>query len=231
MISNVRAVFLALIAVFGLATPVSAAPNDIVVIITNQDYAGTVPKVEYAERDGEAIAKAARDVMQVPPDRIVHVKNLTYAGFLDWFGADGEGGAELERLKAKLGRDSNIVFYYSGHGMPAKRSKASDPEPVLLPVDTSPARADRFGMPTSVVRKALLTMQREKASDGRVILILDACFSGSSGGGRRDECCANFPVRRQGRRAAPRRTCGIRPRTGGQLGPRAPAWHIHRWRS
>jgi len=179
-----RSAVLAILLLAGLAAPAKAAPNDVVLIITNWDYLGSVPKVEYAERDGEAIAKLARDVFRVPSDRIVHVRNLTYAGFLDWFGLDGEGGAELERLKAKLGRDSNIIFFYSGHGMPAKRTPTGDPEAVLLPTDTSPSRADRFGTPVASVRKALLAAQRVNAPDGRVIMFLDACFSGSSGGGR-----------------------------------------------
>ncbi|HRD78418.1 MAG TPA: hypothetical protein PK264_21180, partial [Hyphomicrobiaceae bacterium] len=101
--------------------PAAAGPDDIVIIIANQDYRGTVPKVEYADRDGEAFAKAAREVLRVPADRIIVERNLTYAGFLGYFGRDGEGGPELQRLKARLGRASTITFFYSGHGMPAKR--------------------------------------------------------------------------------------------------------------
>jgi hypothetical protein len=166
------------------ASTAGAAPDDIVIIIANQDYRGTVPKVEYADRDGEALAKAAREVMKVPGERIVIERNLTYAGFLAWFGREGEGGPELERVKARLGRASTIVFFYSGHGMPAKRASASEAEAFLLPVDTPPALAGELGYSVANIRRALAGAQRSRAPEGQVALFLEACFSGSSGAGR-----------------------------------------------
>ncbi|HRD78368.1 MAG TPA: hypothetical protein PK264_20930, partial [Hyphomicrobiaceae bacterium] len=144
-----------------------------VIIVANESYAAPVPKVEYALRDAEAMQKAAREVLAVPPERIIVLRNLTHAGLAAWFGTAGEGGPELERLKSRLTRTSTITFFYSGHGMPARRSQASEAEAFLLPVDTTPALAARFGIAVSDIRKALLAAQRARSPEGQVVIYLD----------------------------------------------------------
>ena len=158
-----------------------AGPNDLVLIFANETYAGTVPKARFAHRDGEEIRRAAREVLGVPESRIVLVKDATSGTFQDWFEPGGGVGPVLAQLPIR--RDSTIYVYFSGHGLPAKRSGATDAEPFLLPVDTPPAQVARRGLAVADVRKALLAAQSARAPDGRVVLWLDACFTGSSGGG------------------------------------------------
>ncbi|HRD75942.1 MAG TPA: caspase family protein [Hyphomicrobiaceae bacterium] len=165
-----------------LATPARAAPDDIVIVIANEAYDGNVPKVEYAKRDGAAMARFAREVLGLDSSRIAIVENATSGQLEDWFGRGGTIGPKLARLPIR--KTSTIYAFYSGHGLPAKRSEAIGFEPFLLPVDTEPDAAGRRGLAVADMRAALLALQRQKAPEGRVVLLLEACFSGSSSAGR-----------------------------------------------
>ncbi|HRD76915.1 MAG TPA: caspase family protein, partial [Hyphomicrobiaceae bacterium] len=176
-----RALVAALAAIFFLAGPAAAGPNDIVLIFANETYVGSVPKAGFAHRDGEEMRRAARDVLAVPESRIIVIKDATSGTFQDWVESGGGVGPVLAQLPIR--RDSTIYVYYSGHGMPARKSGASEAESFLLPVDTPPAQVARRGLAVSDLRAALAAVQKLKAPDGRVVLWLDACFTGSSGGG------------------------------------------------
>ena len=161
-------------------TAALAGPNDVAIIIGNRDYQGIVPQVEYAVRDAQAFAKAAREVLGVRTENIKDLSNLGVLGFRRWFGEAGEGSAQLSALvKAK---DARIYVFYSGHGMPAERPDGSVVR-VVLPIDALPENAGREGYPITWLRDAVHKVQIERAPDGDVVLMLDACFSGTSAAG------------------------------------------------
>ncbi|HRD77816.1 MAG TPA: hypothetical protein PK264_18075, partial [Hyphomicrobiaceae bacterium] len=85
---------------FGLEAA-RAGPNDIAIIIANENYAGTVPKAGFAHRDGDEIKRLAREVLAVPESRIVLLKDATSGTLSDWFEAGGGVGPDLARLPVR----------------------------------------------------------------------------------------------------------------------------------
>jgi len=173
------AAILALSFSFFLGPAAMAGPNDIAIVIGNRDYQGNVPKVEFAQRDAEAFAKAARDVLGVKPGNVVPLTNLTFSGFRRWFGPEGAGTQNLSQLVTAS--DTTIYVFYSGHGLPAEIGGRA--LKVLLPSDADPQEAAQEGYAIEWIRKAVLKVLHEKAPKGRAVLFFDACFSGSSPAG------------------------------------------------
>ena len=69
---------------------------------------------------------------------------------------------------------SDVVVYYSGHGMPG----LSDGQGYLLPSNAAPARVEINGYPLEVLYANLAKLNARS-----VLVLLDACFSGASHAG------------------------------------------------
>ena len=80
-------------------------------------------------------------------------------------------GQLLNRLRR--GR-SDVVVFYSGHGVPGLRDKHG----YVLPVDGDPNLAENTGYPLVVLQVNWANLPARS-----VQLFLDACFSGNSSGG------------------------------------------------
>ena len=173
------AAVLTLISAYVACPQALAGPNDVAIVIGNRDYQGNVPKVDFAERDAEAFAKAAQDVLGLKPTNIVPLRNLTNVGFRRWFGVEGGGSQLLSQLITD--QDTTIYVFYSGHGLPAEIG--GEALKVLLPSDADPQQASAEGFAIEWIRKAVSKTLAEKAPQGRAVLFLDACFSGSSAAG------------------------------------------------
>lgn len=158
-----------------------AGPNDVAIIIGNRDYTGATPKVEFAERDADAFARAAQEVLDIPAHNIIRINNATATVFRRWFGENGGGTEQLARLLKS--RNASLYIYYSGHGLPADGGDVQASLKMLLPVDADPQRVRQEGYPLSWIREAARTVQTQKAPEGRAVLFIDACFSGSSSAG------------------------------------------------
>ena len=70
---------------------------------------------------------------------------------------------------------SDVVVFYSGHGVPGLKDKRG----YLLPVDGSPHAAEEDGYPIDLLYKNLGSLKEARS----VVVYVDACFSGSSAGG------------------------------------------------
>jgi hypothetical protein len=148
-------------------------PEDtIVVIIGNKNYPNQLPDVDYAHNDAEAIRHFLVEELKVKEDNIIHLRDATLAQMENILG-------NARTPKGKLWRwvrpgESDVMVYYSGHGIPGMK----DGREYLLPVDGNPDSPEIHGYPLDLLYKNL-----EKIDARSVTVVLDACFSGDSPNG------------------------------------------------
>ncbi len=153
-------------------------PHGVAVIIGNQVYRNKdIPPVDYAHRDAEAFKRYVVEVLGYDPANVIHLKDATRAQMQNVLGHRtapmNDIQAWLNMLDAEGG--SEVIVYYSGHGVPAEKGT-----PSLLPVDVAPHAARTEGYPIELLYEKLGQLQGAKS----VRVFLDTCFSGSSDGGR-----------------------------------------------
>ena len=154
-------------------------PDGVAVIIGNRAYKYDVPQVTYAHRDAEAFRRYVVDVLGFDPENVIHQKDADKATMERVFGnRDSLTGSELWRHLHPDG-NSDVVVFYSGHGIPGLNDKRG----YLLPVNAHPDTAELNGYPIDVLYDNLVKLKEKKAVRS-VHVFLDACFSGDSGGGR-----------------------------------------------
>lgn len=134
------------------------------VIIGNEDYTH-VGKVPFAKNDAEIFAQYCEKTLGLPKENIRKYMNITF-GNMHMAMNDIKGIAEAYR------GDLNVIFYYSGHGIPDNASK----DAYLLPVD-----ADGSQMEVCYSLNRLYS-ELGKLNARQVTVFMDACFSGSKRG-------------------------------------------------
>ena len=152
--------------------------DGVAVIIGNRAYKYDVPQVTYAHRDAEAFRRYVVDVLGFDPENVIHKKDADKATMERVFGnRESLKGSELWRHLHPDGI-SDVVVFYSGHGIPGLNDKRG----YLLPVNAHPDTAELNGYPIDVLYTNLVKLKDRK--DVRSVhVFLDACFSGDSGGG------------------------------------------------
>ena len=154
-------------------------PDGVAVIIGNRAYKYDVPQVTYAHRDAAAFRRYVVDVLGFDPENVIHEKDADKATLERVFGnRDRLMGSELWRHLHPYGL-SDVVVFYSGHGIPGLNDKRG----YLLPVNAHPDSAELNGYPIDVLYDNLVKLKEQKAVRS-VHVFLDACFSGDSGGGK-----------------------------------------------
>ena len=138
-------------------------PNDFAVVIGIEEY-GQLPAARFAERDARAVREHLL-ALGVPQ------RNLAYLT-----GRQASRSAFVKHLEAWLSRNTNdqstIYFYYSGHGAPEIKSG----EAYLVPSDGDPAYLPETAYP---MRRLYMKLNQLKAK--RILVMVDACFSGAGG--------------------------------------------------
>jgi hypothetical protein len=138
--------------------------DGIAVVIGNREYGGDVPDVEFAVRDAEYVREYLIKTMGYRPGNIFYYTNATFSNMKVAF----------KKLKNAVKKEKSDVFiYYSGHGAPDNDTKQG----FFVPVDADP----NFIKETGYAVKDLYTMLNTLGSKSTTVVI-DACFSGSSGG-------------------------------------------------
>ena len=151
-----------------------ANPDGVAVIIGNRTYAGDIQAVEFAHRDAEAFRRYVLEVLGFDPENVIYLRNATQAQMWSAFG--NRVTTERSELWSYLAEEgSDVVVYYSGHGVPG----VADKRGYLLPVDADPNTAELNGYPIDVLYANLANLRLARS----VAVYLDACFSGGSGGG------------------------------------------------
>ena len=166
----------ALLAAAGWGAEAQAAqvanPYGVAVIVGNRSYTHErVPKVAYAHRDADAFRRFVLEVLGFDPENIIDLRDATQAEMETTFGNERHHeGTVWSYLHPRHGSD--VVVFYSGHGVPGLK----DQRGYLLPVNADPDTAEINGYPIDVLYANLGKL--EEANSVRVFL--DACFSGDS---------------------------------------------------
>ena len=148
-------------------------PHGVAVIVGNRNYAHElVGNVKYAHRDAEAFRRYVLDVLGYRPENVIDLRDAGQAQMESAFGNERSHEGLLWRYLDGRGH-SDVVVFYSGHGVPGLK----DRRPYLLPVDADTAEIN--GYPVDLLYGNLAKL--EDARSARVYL--DACFSGFSAGG------------------------------------------------
>ena len=144
--------------------------NAVAVIIGNRNYEGDIAKVDYAHNDADAIRTFVTDLLGHDPDNIIDLRDATQAKLQATFGNERSHKGKLwSYLNAKGGSD--VVIYYSGHGVPGQQ----DQKGYLLPTDADPDHPEINGYALD-----LLYANLDKLEARSITVLLDACFSGGS---------------------------------------------------
>ncbi len=147
-------------------------PNGVAVVIGNRSYDHErVPEVSYAHRDAAAFKQYVIDVLGFDEENIIELKDASQGNLSTVFG--NERGPERTKLWSYLHPSgSDVVVYYSGHGVPG----LDDGRGYLLPRDADPNTAEINGYSIDLLYENL-----RKLEDARSVTVyLDACFSGDS---------------------------------------------------
>ena len=132
-------------------------------IVGNEKYRHQ-SRVKFAERDAETFAKYAKKAFLIPADNIINENNLTIAELRNNF--------KLLSDFAKNDELAELFVFYAGHGVPDKKGY-----PLLLGVDQNAANLGET-LELEYVYNLLLSNTPVK-----VVVFLDACFSGKSSRG------------------------------------------------
>lgn len=150
-----------------MTVPQNATDNTstFAVIIANENYANA-GDVEFALNDGRSFGEYCRKTLGIPEKNINIYDNATFVGIRSALNL-------LGKLVDTYGEKSNVIFYYAGHGIPDEKSSDS----YLLPVDGIPSDMSTCYSLDGIYRR-LGEMKAE-----RVVVFMDACFSGSQRNG------------------------------------------------
>lgn len=148
-------------------------PDAVAVIIGNRDYiVKDVPSVEFAQRDAATVKEYLIQSMGYREDNIIYLINATKAQLDATFGTENDHRGKLfNYVKAAK---SEVFIYYSGHGAPDPVTRQA----YLVPVDADPAFVNLNGYSLNTFYKNLGKIPVKLS-----LVVLDACFSGSSEGG------------------------------------------------
>ena len=156
-----------------LAMAAAQNKDAVAVIIGNKVYQhNDVPEVSFAHRDADAIKRYVIEILGFRERNVIDLRDATQAQIEGAFGNERSHKGALWRTYRE--DRSDIVVYYSGHGMPG----LSDGKGYLLPSDVAPTDAEIGGYPLEVLYANL-----KKLKARSVLVLLDACFSGNSHGG------------------------------------------------
>jgi WD40 repeat protein len=151
-------------------------PNIYAVVIGNEDYKSnqlslkSESNVDFAEKDAEVFANYLMLTYGVPAENIRLHKNATYAIM-------NQDIAWLSNIAANNKGDAELIFYYSGHGLPNENTG----EGYLIPVDVN---GNNLAL---AIKLGNLYSELSKWPTKKVTVFLDACFSG---GGRNESLLA-----------------------------------------
>ena len=138
-------------------------------------------RVRSGSRTGtpKAFRRYVVGVLGFDPDNVIHLKDATQAQMVGLFGNRHDPkGKVWFYLDPDEGRKvSDVVVYYSGHGMPGLDNKT--PGAYLLPTDANPNNPRLNGYSIDVLYRNLAKLPARSVS-----VFLDACFTGQAGDGQ-----------------------------------------------
>lgn len=150
----------------------AANKDAVAVIIGNRDYKSAIPAVAYAHNDADAMKRFITEMLGYREGNIIDLRDATQAQMEQALGNERSHRGRLWRYVREL--DSDVLVFYSGHGVPGLQDRRG----YLLPINADPDVPEISGYPIDVL---YTNLQRLNAR--RVMVFLDTCFSGESAGG------------------------------------------------
>ena len=153
-------------------------PNKVALIFGNEDYSQSLNaevNVDFARRDASAFLEYSLKTLGLVRENIYFRTDAT----------SGTMNTEIDRvceLIKRMGPDSELIFYFAGHGFPDEKNHT----PYLIPVDVNATNLSSAIQLKDVYKKLGETGAK------KITVILDACFSG---GGRNQGLMAARGVR------------------------------------
>lgn len=138
--------------------------NTFALIIANENYqeAESVPN---AIRDGDSFYQYCEKTFGLPTENIHYIKNATLNNIKREINL-------MKKICEAYDRDVNLIVFYAGHGLPDETSK----DAYLLPVDGYVSDME------SCFKMNDLYSSLGNLTSSKVIVFIDACFSGSKRG-------------------------------------------------
>jgi hypothetical protein len=156
------------------AVAASRNKDAVAVIIGNKDYKSRIPTVDYAHNDAIAFKTFVIDVLGYDPENIIDLRDASKAQLETAFGNRETHEGKLWRYISPKGK-SDVMVFYSGHGVPGLKDKRG----YILPVDADAGTPEINGFPVDTLLANLGKLKTKSMT-----VFLDACFSGESQGGR-----------------------------------------------
>lgn len=143
--------------------------NTFALIIGNEDYSSfqsslnSEVDVDYAENDARIFEQYVTHTLGVPEKNVTTLVNAT-------LGQMQQAIAKMNSIAEITGEKAELIFYYSGHGLPDEATK----EPYVIPVDVSGKNLD------AAIKLVDIYNDLTEYTTKRVTVFLDACFSGGA---------------------------------------------------
>ncbi len=147
-----------------IPTVTQKSENTFALIIANENYQD-VAKVPNAVNDGEVFSEYCKKTLGLPASNVILIKDATFNNIKREIN-------KLSQIANAYNGAAKIIFYYAGHGIPNEATK----DAFLLPVDG-------YGTDTSTgysLKELYATLSKLPVQ--QVVVLLDACFSGSQRG-------------------------------------------------
>ncbi len=144
-------------------------PNAVAVIIGNKAYGGKIPEVSFAHNDAEAMKRFVINSLGYREGNVIDLRDATGTQLEAVFGNDKTHEGKLfDWIRPG---DSDVVVFYSGHGVPGLKDKRA----YLLPIDGDANRAEITGYSMATLYRNLGMLPAKS-----VRVFIDACFSGET---------------------------------------------------
>ena len=140
--------------------------NKIALIVGNEDYSGNLNaeiNVNYARRDAEVFRNYALNTLGVEERNIHYLTDATSGRFTRVIDI-------VAGLIKRMGGNTELIFYYAGHGFPDENTKI----PYLVPVDVNASNLN------SAIPLDELYRKFGQCGAKKITIFLDACFSGGA---------------------------------------------------
>jgi hypothetical protein len=142
----------------------------VAIVIGNKNYTNPdVPEVTFAHRDAAVMEQYLTKTLGF--GEVIVATDATQAKFFALFGTEKRDGKLQDYVKEG---ESDVFIYYSGHGAPDPESK----DGYFVPVDCDPAMVDVTGYSLDLFYSKINNLGAKS-----ITVVIDACFSGASGGG------------------------------------------------
>ena len=125
----------------------------------------------FAHRDADGFRRYVVEVLGYDPENVIDLRDATRRQLFDALGTRSDPRSLLWSYLDPDG-GSDVVVFYSGHGVPG----LNDGRGYLLPVDADPKAAQDDGYPIDLLYRNVGGLAESRS----VRVYLDACFSGGS---------------------------------------------------